>query len=229
MLKQLHESRELELSFRKLEGLALPDRNTLLHRSGNFKASASNTSERSIWYPPPPSHLFFSSMADRGVRRRGRGFGARGGFKRTHNTHSEPEDDFEGPEIKQLREKHGESVSLVQAVFPDWDEVSVLYALAEAGGSVELAISRIVEGEKASCMRIHLDMTSLTCSTGRTTSFMVHLPSSRSSRAMGISQAKEATAKERSVNCRDSCRRSRIIYRCSCTRLIWRPRTGSWW
>lgn len=87
-------------------------------------------------------------MADRGtVRRRGRGFGARGGFKRQQQREDEVEEQQnEAPEVKSLREKYGPSVESVQAVFPDWDEVSVLYALSEAHGSVELAISRIVEG-----------------------------------------------------------------------------------
>lgn len=88
-------------------------------------------------------------MADRGVRRRGRGFGARGGFKRQQQREDEagaPDLQNEAPEVTHLREKHGESVSPIQAMFPDWDEVSVLYALGDAGGSVELAISRILSG-----------------------------------------------------------------------------------
>lgn len=85
-------------------------------------------------------------MAERGVRRRGRGFGARGGFKRQQQTHDEPQSEFESPELRQLREKHGDAVELVQAVFSDWDEPSVLYLLSETGGSVDTAINRIVEG-----------------------------------------------------------------------------------
>lgn len=94
-------------------------------------------------------------MAERGApRRRHRGFGARGGFKRQHQAEGAAagatEEDFESPELKSLRQKHGEHVSTVLAVFPDWDDESVLFALSEAGGSVELAISRIAEGESAS-------------------------------------------------------------------------------
>jgi len=99
------------------------------------------------------------AMSERGgaVRRRGRGFGARGGFKRQHASEQEYQQDGEGasgaadeaPEIKALREKYGSSVSTVQAVFPEWDDESTLFALGEANGSVELAISRIAEGERA--------------------------------------------------------------------------------
>lgn len=87
-------------------------------------------------------------MSERGVRRRGRGFGARGGFRARpqSNAAAAPAEELEAPEVKSLRSKHGDDLSTVQAVFPDWDDESVLFALSEAGGSVELAISRMAEG-----------------------------------------------------------------------------------
>lgn len=93
-----------------------------------------------------------TATASRGGRGRGGsrggyrgGAGGRGGGSQHRNVAAAGPQ--ESPELAALRQKYGEELPLVQAVFPDWDEESILAALSEAAGQAEVAITRIAEGE----------------------------------------------------------------------------------
>ena len=93
-----------------------------------------------------------ATAASRGGRGRGGsrggyrgGAGGRGGGSQHRNVAAAGPQ--ESPELAALRQKYGEELPLVQAVFPDWDEESILAALSEAAGQAEVAITRIAEGE----------------------------------------------------------------------------------
>ena len=68
-----------------------------------------------------------------------------GGFQ-SRSAAAAPAVPQESPEVAALRQKYGSELPLVQAVFPDWDEESILFALSEASGQAEVAITRIAEG-----------------------------------------------------------------------------------
>ena len=95
-----------------------------------------------------------ATAASRGGRGRG---GSRGGYRGangrggsgagSHHRNVAGAGPQESPELAALRQKYGEELPLVQAVFPDWDEESILAALSEAAGQAEVAITRIAEGE----------------------------------------------------------------------------------
>jgi hypothetical protein len=52
----------------------------------------------------------------------------------------------EAPEIAALRQKHSDALSSVKAIFPEWDDESLLMALSEASGQPEVVIGRIADG-----------------------------------------------------------------------------------
>lgn len=85
------------------------------------------------------------------ARGRGRGRGGyrgsgRGGYGSNRAAASAAAGPQEAPEVAALRQKYGDELPLVQAVFPDWDDESILFALGEAAGQAEVAITRIAEG-----------------------------------------------------------------------------------
>lgn len=97
-------------------------------------------------------------------RGRGGGRGGRGGYagrneSRTANprrtngeksTLSDPVD--EDGDIGQLRQQYGDKVDTVKAVFPDWSDADILYALQETEGDVEVVVDRIMDGKPLTCI-----------------------------------------------------------------------------
>ncbi|KAK8120774.1 Titin-like protein [Apiospora kogelbergensis] len=77
------------------------------------------------------------------------GFGGRGGARKANGDKSISADttsfDDDG-DVSQLRKQHGEKLDMVKAVFPDWSDADILYALKETDGDVELTATRISEG-----------------------------------------------------------------------------------
>ncbi|KAK8069163.1 rnapii degradation factor def1 [Apiospora phragmitis] len=86
----------------------------------------------------------------RGGGRGGRGgFGGRGGARKPNGDKSISADstsfDDDG-DVSQLRKQHGEKLDMIKAIFPDWSDADILYALKETDGDVELTATRISEG-----------------------------------------------------------------------------------
>ncbi|KAK7932336.1 hypothetical protein PG985_003048 [Apiospora marii] len=86
----------------------------------------------------------------RGGGRGGRGgFGGRGGTRKPNGDKSISADnssfDDDG-DVSQLRKQHGEKLDMIKAIFPDWSDADILYALKETDGDVELTATRISEG-----------------------------------------------------------------------------------
>lgn len=96
-----------------------------------------------------------SQPASRG---RGGGRGGRGGFasrsdarstntRRTNGDKSTAADSLdEDGDVGQLRQQFGDSLETIKAIFPDWSDADILYALQENDGDVELVATRISEG-----------------------------------------------------------------------------------
>ncbi|WFC97874.1 RNAPII degradation factor [Malassezia yamatoensis] len=55
-----------------------------------------------------------------------------------------PTDDTE--QVKVLRSKYTQQLSVMQEMFPDWTDEDLLFVLQEANGDIELAVGRISEG-----------------------------------------------------------------------------------
>ncbi|KAB5554615.1 hypothetical protein GE09DRAFT_1173602 [Coniochaeta sp. 2T2.1] len=88
----------------------------------------------------------------RGPARGGRGgFTSRGGSRvatQTTNGDSHQDDsalEDEG-EIGQLKQKFGSKIGLIKEMFPTWSDIDILYALQEADGDENLAVTRIADG-----------------------------------------------------------------------------------
>lgn len=92
----------------------------------------------------------------RGPARGGRGgggFTSRGGSRVAnkapngdslqHDAESALEDEGE---IGQLKQKFGSKIGLIKEMFPTWSDIDILYALQEADGDENLAVTRIADG-----------------------------------------------------------------------------------
>lgn len=89
----------------------------------------------------------------RGPARGGRGGGltSRGGSRAankapngdSHQDDSALEDEGE---IGQLKQKFGSKVGLIKEMFPTWSDIDILFALQEADGDENLAVTRIADG-----------------------------------------------------------------------------------
>lgn len=83
---------------------------------------------------------------------RGGGFTSRGGSRvaskalngdSQHDADSTLEDEGE---IGQLKQKFGSKIGLIKEMFPTWSDIDILYALQEADGDENLAVTRIADG-----------------------------------------------------------------------------------
>ncbi|KAK6840655.1 CUE domain-containing protein [Apiospora arundinis] len=86
----------------------------------------------------------------RGGGRGGRGgFGGRGGARKANGDKSGSADttsfDDDG-DVSQLRKQYGDKLVMIQAIFPNWSDADILYALKETDGDVELTAERISDG-----------------------------------------------------------------------------------
>ncbi len=90
-----------------------------------------------------------SAPRGRGPYRGGRG-GFRGGRGASKNTKSEAENVPPSPEdegeIGELKMRHGNKVSTVRELFPDWTDEDVVFALEETGGDLESTVEKITNG-----------------------------------------------------------------------------------
>jgi hypothetical protein len=103
-----------------------------------------------------------SEVQSRPVASRGRGSGRGGrggnfsnrGGSRVANKGAAPNGDShhddsaledEG-EIGQLKQKFGSKIGLIKEMFPTWSDIDILYALQEADGDENLAVTRIADG-----------------------------------------------------------------------------------
>ncbi|KAF7538413.1 hypothetical protein G7054_g2999 [Neopestalotiopsis clavispora] len=95
------------------------------------------------------------SRSQPAARGRGGGRGGRGGFagrndarstnsRRTNGDKSDSVD--EDGDVGQLRQQFGEHLETIKAIFPDWSDADILYALQENDGDVEVVATRISEG-----------------------------------------------------------------------------------
>jgi hypothetical protein len=60
-----------------------------------------------------------------------------------HDTDSALEDEGE---LGQLKQKFGSKIGLIKEMFPTWSDIDILYALQEADGDENLAVTRIADG-----------------------------------------------------------------------------------
>jgi len=84
---------------------------------------------------------------------RGGGFTSRGGSRVAskapngdslqHDTEAALEDEGE---IGQLKQQFGSKIGLIKEMFPTWSDIDILYALQEADGDENLAVTRIADG-----------------------------------------------------------------------------------
>jgi hypothetical protein len=99
------------------------------------------------------------SRSQPAARGRGGGRGGRGGFagrndarstntRRTNGDKSDSVD--EDGDVGQLRQQFGEHLETIKAIFPDWSDADILYALQENDGDVEVVATRISEGTPSS-------------------------------------------------------------------------------
>lgn len=90
----------------------------------------------------------------RGPSRGGRGGGltSRGGSRVANkapngDSHLDDESALEDEgEMGQLKQKFGSKVGLIKEMFPTWSDIDILYALQEADGDENLAVTRIADG-----------------------------------------------------------------------------------
>lgn len=120
----------------------------------------------------------------RGSRSRGRG-GFRGGrgsggrptagdkssaslngasLKQQPGFEDETEDDSE---VREMRQKYGSSVAMLQEIYPDWTAVDLLFTLRDANGDMETAVARIADG-------VFSNQTSAECEKVPARSLLVH-------------------------------------------------------
>lgn len=99
----------------------------------------STTAQTAAAAPPPPS----------GPRRGGRrgGAGGRGGKAAGASISAAAAQPDDTEEVRKLRAKYADKLSILRELFPDWTDEDLLFALQEAGGEMELAVGRISEGE----------------------------------------------------------------------------------
>lgn len=85
----------------------------------------------------------------RGGRRGGGGAGrvGKGIAGNSVNAAAAQPDDTE--EVRMLRAKYADKLSILRELFPDWTDEDLLFALQEAGGEMELTVGRISEGESS--------------------------------------------------------------------------------
>jgi hypothetical protein len=91
----------------------------------------------------------------RGPARGGRGGGhtSRGGARvaskgpngDSHQQDADSALEDEG-EIGELKQKFGSKIGLIKEMFPTWSDIDILYALQEADGDENLAVTRIADG-----------------------------------------------------------------------------------
>lgn len=113
-----------------------------------------------------------SDVQSRPVARGGRGSAARGGrggfaSRGARNasrsaTNGDAKHDQDTPtslptledqgEIADLNKAYGAKIETVKAIFPDWSEVDILYALKETDGDDASAIERILDGKLPSTL-----------------------------------------------------------------------------
>ncbi|OIW31724.1 hypothetical protein CONLIGDRAFT_237382 [Coniochaeta ligniaria NRRL 30616] len=83
---------------------------------------------------------------------RGGGFTSRGGSRVANkapngDSHHDAEATLEDEgEIGQLKQKFGTKIGLIKEMFPTWSDIDILYALQEADGDENLAVTRIADG-----------------------------------------------------------------------------------
>jgi len=53
--------------------------------------------------------------------------------------------DDEG-DVGELKQKYGSKVGMIKEMFSDWSDIDILYALQEADGDENLAVTRIADG-----------------------------------------------------------------------------------
>lgn len=83
---------------------------------------------------------------------RGGGFTSRGGSRVANkapngDSHQDSDSTLEDEgEIGQLKQKFGSKIVLIKEMFPTWSDIDILYALQEADGDENLAVTRIADG-----------------------------------------------------------------------------------
>lgn len=85
---------------------------------------------------------------------RGGGYSTRGGPSRVSNRGAAPNGDSHDTEptledegeIGQLKQQYGSKISLINEMFPEWSDMDIVYALQEADGDENLAVTRIADG-----------------------------------------------------------------------------------
>lgn len=105
------------------------------------------------------------------ARGRGSGRGGRGGGSARASTRSSnrsaatngdakhdadsslPTLDDEG-DVGELKQKYGSKVGMIKEMFSDWSDIDILYALQEADGDENLAVTRIADGACSFLIRV---------------------------------------------------------------------------
>ena len=55
-------------------------------------------------------------------------------------------------EVGELKKLYGEKVIMLGAIFPDWSDQDLVFALKETDGDLEMAIDRIASGRSLSAV-----------------------------------------------------------------------------
>lgn len=92
-----------------------------------------------------------ANRARGGFRGRGssRAHFAKGSSSQSVSTPGFEDDTEEDSEVTEMRKKYGDSVKMLQEIYPDWTQVDLLYTLREASGDIETAVTRISDGKWA--------------------------------------------------------------------------------
>lgn len=73
-----------------------------------------------------------------------------------------------------LRAKYADQLPTLAAIFPDWQDDDLLFALDDAKGSLELAVDRISEGQSHLSLSLSLPLPSPTTPWARITTTRLH-------------------------------------------------------
>jgi hypothetical protein len=79
--------------------------------------------------------------------RRGGGAGRSGKVIVANATNAAAAQPDDTEEVRLLRAKYADKLSVLKELFGDWTDEDLLFALQEAGGDLELTVGRISEGE----------------------------------------------------------------------------------
>ena len=87
--------------------------------------------------------------------------GPRGAPRSSNGTAKDSTVQFDEPvedegELGDMKKKYADQLALIKDIFPEWTDVDLIFALAEADGDVETTIERVSAGKSVSSLTCHM-------------------------------------------------------------------------